>query len=396
MDSAIKRKTLEQLTEKIGFTPQYQSLLHYLVESSIKNVKPDEMSIAKDVFNRDDSYDPTQDTLVRVYISNLRKKLTTYYTKEGKNDKVKLSIPRGKYELKFVQSEPSYKFNKKYLVYGAVALLLAISLFFIHQLLFSTPQNNMAPQTSHHIIWKNFFKNSKLPKTILSSPFLFQLDSPSVNMSPTPLFQSPDDAPIQYPIPIQHFTDQTSIHALNQLLPVYPHLRTLDIKLSSELSWQDIKNHNIVYIGTLYGLGKLHSFLNLTHFELDLDEQAIRMNSTQTDSAVSYTCIAQDQYRKDYALIAKTKGINKNSVLIISGFRYHATLEAIRKMTDLAFLNSLSDSLHSKFKNSPKYFSLVLQVEGISESNNHTSLNAKIVSIQKNKPYSQDLEALFK
>lgn len=63
-------------------------------------------NIGVDVFNRGDDFDPGQDALVRIHAGRLRRILDLYYLKDGKNDPVKIEIPKGAYA-------PNFKYNNQ-------------------------------------------------------------------------------------------------------------------------------------------------------------------------------------------------------------------------------------------------------------------------------------------
>ena len=56
-----------------------------------------EYTIGVDVFDRDTSYDPRLDPVVRVEARRLRAKLSDYYENEGRNDPVRIVLPKGSY-----------------------------------------------------------------------------------------------------------------------------------------------------------------------------------------------------------------------------------------------------------------------------------------------------------
>jgi TolB-like protein len=56
-----------------------------------------EYVIGVEVFDRDTSYDPRLDSIVRVEAARLRSKLAEYYAGEGRGDVVVLSLPKGGY-----------------------------------------------------------------------------------------------------------------------------------------------------------------------------------------------------------------------------------------------------------------------------------------------------------
>ena len=62
---------------------------------------PKELTIAHDVFGKSIDLDKKNDTQVRVYIHNLRKKLDSYYLHEGKSDEIIFEIPKGHYKVDF-------------------------------------------------------------------------------------------------------------------------------------------------------------------------------------------------------------------------------------------------------------------------------------------------------
>ena len=60
-----------------------------------------EYHIATQVFNRPESFDAANDTIVRTQAYRLRQKLKDYYGGEGANDPILLELPKGKYILTF-------------------------------------------------------------------------------------------------------------------------------------------------------------------------------------------------------------------------------------------------------------------------------------------------------
>src|SRR5262249_45358880 len=63
-----------------------------------------EYLIGREVFARDDSYNPATDPIVRVGAHGVREKLALYYQREGAEDEVRIEIPIGSYEPAFVRS----------------------------------------------------------------------------------------------------------------------------------------------------------------------------------------------------------------------------------------------------------------------------------------------------
>ncbi|HKX28635.1 MAG TPA: hypothetical protein VJ302_13115 [Blastocatellia bacterium] len=62
-----------------------------------------EYLIGREVFDRDEGYNPAADPIVRVGAHDIRKKLEIYYQHEGANDELRLDIPIGSYEPIFIR-----------------------------------------------------------------------------------------------------------------------------------------------------------------------------------------------------------------------------------------------------------------------------------------------------
>lgn len=116
-------------------------LLTYLVERSIGEVAEGlrEQEIGTNVFGRDPNYDTGQDNIVRVQVSQLRKKLESYFSLEGSKEPVLIEIPRGGYLPIFLErneplpspTEPDLTTPVKGESALLILLLFATTLFFI-------------------------------------------------------------------------------------------------------------------------------------------------------------------------------------------------------------------------------------------------------------------------
>jgi hypothetical protein len=63
-----------------------------------------EYLIGREVFDRDEGYNPASDPIVRVGAHDVRKKLDLYYKGHGANDAIRLGIPIGSYEPIFIRT----------------------------------------------------------------------------------------------------------------------------------------------------------------------------------------------------------------------------------------------------------------------------------------------------
>ena len=58
-------------------------------------------AIAIDVFDRDETFDPAIDAIVRVEAGRLRSKLLEYYDDLGSNDSIRIELPKRSYSATF-------------------------------------------------------------------------------------------------------------------------------------------------------------------------------------------------------------------------------------------------------------------------------------------------------
>ena len=96
------RSQLERMLASPGFarSPRQSDLLRYLIEESLagRTERIKATSIALDVFDRDENFDQQSDPIVRVEAGRLRSRLARYYDREGREDPVVITIPKGAYQ----------------------------------------------------------------------------------------------------------------------------------------------------------------------------------------------------------------------------------------------------------------------------------------------------------
>jgi hypothetical protein len=169
--------------------PLLSSFLMYASRRALEEeaVRISEYEIGVNVFERDTDFDPRQDNIVRTYARHLRKRLQDYYEADGKQDMVRVEIPKGTYVPAFrtclpepaetealdmaaasdeaeVQTElPARRFRWKYswLICAAVVLLAAYS-----TALFKIAQWRVHPlavtqNSPLHPLWVQLFRTDR-------------------------------------------------------------------------------------------------------------------------------------------------------------------------------------------------------------------------------------------
>jgi hypothetical protein len=109
VDEGLDRPSIDQrraLIERVAASAQFKrsarlrDFLLYVGGQSLKDGCPEihEQEIGAKVFGRNSSYDRSQDNIVRVNATELRKRIDLYFATEGAHETLVLEIPRGAYK----------------------------------------------------------------------------------------------------------------------------------------------------------------------------------------------------------------------------------------------------------------------------------------------------------
>ena len=99
-------------------TPQQVALLKFVVEQTVSGKACDikGYTLAVQVFGRDPDFDQRSDSIVSIQASRLRGALTHYYETDGRDDSIRIDIPKGTYVPVFkrrCQSQPPVASRKE-------------------------------------------------------------------------------------------------------------------------------------------------------------------------------------------------------------------------------------------------------------------------------------------
>ncbi|WP_162932911.1 tetratricopeptide repeat protein [Roseovarius sp. EL26] len=140
------RSQLQRLLDHPDFasTPQRRAFLNYVVDETLagrtKQIKG--ISIAMSVFGRDEDFDQQIDPIVRLEARRLRQDIDSYYAGPGRNDPIRITIPKGSYVPRFEHDEtlqeadsatqqktttPVQSHQRIRLILGAVGILVMIA-----------------------------------------------------------------------------------------------------------------------------------------------------------------------------------------------------------------------------------------------------------------------------
>ncbi len=86
-------------SDEMESAPRNKQLLQYLVDEQLagRGARLKGYTIGLEVFERDASFDPQTDTVVRVQAGRLRRSLELFYARDGAGDDIIVELPRGSY-----------------------------------------------------------------------------------------------------------------------------------------------------------------------------------------------------------------------------------------------------------------------------------------------------------
>jgi hypothetical protein len=80
-------------------SPRRRKLLAYVVDQTLagQGDRLEAFDLALSVLGRDERFDPQNDPIVRIEVGRLRRDLEHYYEADGRDDPIRITIPRGHY-----------------------------------------------------------------------------------------------------------------------------------------------------------------------------------------------------------------------------------------------------------------------------------------------------------
>jgi TolB-like protein len=142
VEIASKQEVLEELDKILGNelfanSKRHSRLLKQIVEGTLNGDldRLKEYSLAIDVFDRGEGFDPKTDPVVRVEARQLRMRLSQYYEGEGANDAIQIRVPKGAYRGEFekrTQQEAGRgvpRLSKWWLMGVGIAVLGAVGVY---------------------------------------------------------------------------------------------------------------------------------------------------------------------------------------------------------------------------------------------------------------------------
>ena len=321
-------------------------LLRYLVRHALDHpgTAVKEYQIATEVFGRSPDFDPQADSTVRVQVGRLRQKLAEYYSSEGIRDPILVDLPRGSYALGFhshelpappaaappvaapaVESRRPYRFPMVPILSVLLAVAVAVIVFQSGRRRGEAAQapagESASTPAALQVFWKNFISSPEAPWLIFSNAQF--VGRPETGMRYLDAERDSRSAVLD------HYTGVGEVLAVHELDHVFELFhRRIRVKRGSLLSLDDVKNNDLIFLGspaenlTLLEIPGTREFIfqRAATGARKGDLGIVNVHPQSGEPKQVFAAPSGVTVNVDYAVIALLKGGNPGrSVLILAG-----------------------------------------------------------------------------
>jgi hypothetical protein len=359
--------------QALGRSDGLNRLFDYLVDCAAAGMRPKEFEVAAAVFGRSSAFDGAQDASVRVAVHRLRRKLDDFYAGPGRDEPMRLCIPKGEYRM-IAESRADAPADgaptaaalprrwRAWALGAAVALVVAnLAVWAVFWTMHDPDRPVARAQASAP--WSGLLKDGAPTLLVLGDYYIFgEIDEQagvdrlirqySINSA-----SDLDDWLMDNPRAMGRYRDLDLYYlpvgaafALRNIVPILSHGaargETVRVMMASDLTPEMLKRNNIVYLGYVSGLGVLRNpvFAGSRFSVGDTYDELVDNVSRHTYRSQEGGPAQGDATRRDYGYVAAFRGPSGNRIVIIAGDRDMGLQQAAEAMASPDALKALGKS----------------------------------------------------
>ena len=404
----------------LGRSRSYARLLDFLIDCAGTGRVPKELEIAMEVFGKGADFDPSQDSMVRVYAHNLRQKLEHHYATDGRAEPRRLSLARGEYRVSLSVVEPERSeparapedraaessaaapapaplaaavmpataaaaargvpLRRVAAVVGLIAIGVVIGFFAAGA---RAPAKSPAQIVAASSIWASVLDDDMPILLVVGDYYIFgevehgdvkrMIRDFSVNSSKDLdelLMNHPDMIGRYMDLDLTYLPRGSATGMLDVLRVLYTASKPVRVVSMSELSIADLKSNHVVYIGYLSALDKLEDFV-FASSSLTIGPTYDELRNIDTGETYTSEAGMPESHRsyRDYGFISTFPGPNGNQFVIIAGTRDPGMVEAAHVLSDPTSMRSVENARPDKKGSQPPAFEMLYEVAGSARTN---------------------------
>lgn len=362
----------------LGSGQVLSKLFEYLVERAIGGDVPKEFDIAVDVFGKDATHRDGGDAQIRVWIYRLRSRLERYYAGPGRNDAFQIAIPKGTYKIDLSDAAEVHDAVPRRAAHTtAVALVGAVVAAALAVLATTVILGRFPPSDAYLVadpVWSGVAESDLPILIVLGDHFFFGDPDSHVRVrdiyinSKADLHRSAEfRSNPSLVFDTLSYLPKSAAFALPEILSrVNAMNRNYALKLASELTPEDIRVADIVFIGFIRAMSVLreyyfkHSGFRSQSPYLELVQASTRDSFTRTGPL--------PQENTDYGLFARLEGPTGNQILLFSGIGDPGVLATARVLNSADGVRELERFIASSSLDSSENWEVLLEVDGHSRT----------------------------
>jgi hypothetical protein len=393
----------------LGRSRSYARLLEFLVECAGNGRTPKEVEIAIEVFGRGADFDPSQDSMVRVYAHNLRQKLEHYYATAGRNETRHLMLARGEYRISLAElDEPAeaedqlqlpvapaapvaappveqQKTWTRWRLLGAGAAMLVLGIALGVAITLESAPVSPAETVAKSPLWSDMLDDDLPILVVVGDYYIYgELDDHGDVTRLVRDFDVGSSAELDelmkndttlmsryLNLDLTYLPTGSAFALLDLARVLYTSNKPVRVVSMSEMNEADLKSSHVIYVGYLSALDKLEDFvfasstlaIGYTYDELrNMDTGEIYTSEAGRLPEINHN------YR-DYAFISTFPGPGGNQIMVVAGTRDAGLMQAAHALADPMFVASMQQQRPDSSKTQPPSFEMLYEVTGYGRTN---------------------------
>lgn len=401
-----KREALDRVLRSKYFSnaPKKQRFLRLICEYNFndRGKELNEYLIGREVFDRDEGYNPAIDPIVRVGAHGIREKLILYYQREGLRDPIRIDIPIGGYEAVFSRQEAiaeagegsgretgrsgegeeaiagaawpnGWEVRAGVLSLVIIILILAICVLWVRTRVLSRQieQANVVAaslRSSIGLHWEPFLASKSPVLLVLSNPVVYRASNPAdseallrqaITLTPEQFSMITNAAGNRLPLgegkALQLVPAFNMYTGIGEAIGTYRISNLLQgsgkptiLRQSRSLSADDLKNHDVILVGSIYS-NQWSKPVSVRENFIYTRRSSIENREPLPGELKEYTSEFNQQTGEltiDYALITVTHGVSSDRrLMVLAGIFSEGTEAAAEFVTDPKYLGQLNQEL---------------------------------------------------
>jgi len=399
LDSATLTEIARVRAGALGGGGRLLELFDFLVARSAENRPPKESEIALAVFGKADGDVSRDDPVARVYVHRLRKRLEDFYLRQALPGEIRLDIPRGEYRIVGARTDAAatagttetaasrvswLPMSWKMIAAACAALIVLVNVGIWVVVMNTRPDR--PTRIADNAVWSELAHGDRPLLIVVGDYYMFGEYEDQVQLKRLIRdfsINSKEDLTRHYmndPAQFDRYSDvalqylpTSSAYALANLAPLMKDGRSVKVSLASELTPDQLKANDIIFIGLLSGLGSLRDpVFARSNFSVGKSyDQIVDAATGKTYTSEAFVASPGDSMYRDYGFFSAFSGPAGNRIAILTGSRDTALMGVAEFLTHPETLAKVNTAIGDA-----KDFEMLFEVKG----QKHINLEAHILT----------------